>query len=100
MQPGREVAGIINLKQVYEIANFKSNEELYAHLPLKSLCIQVINSALQAGIKVVNRDLDADEYARFLAERKEVEEQQVKEISDKRTAKLMRTSTATSTAKK
>lgn len=100
MLPGREVAGIINLKQVYEIAKFKSNEELYAHLSLKTLCIKVIDSALQAGIKVVNRDLDANEYENFLAERKLVEEQQLKEIAEKRTAKLMRTTAATGTAKK
>lgn len=103
MEPGRKVAGVISLKHVYEIAKFKIEDINCAHMSLKELCIKVINSANRAGIKVVKHDLDPVELDEFLSKREEIAKEELKELSEKRAAKLMRstaTATATTTPKK
>lgn len=90
MMPKYEICGIITLKHVYEIAKFKLADENCMHLSLEQMCKNVIATAVRCGIKVVKEDLVEKEYAEFLAERKLIEEAQLKEISDKRSAKMMK----------
>lgn len=98
MVPSTEISGIITLKHVFEIAKFVHDENAFAHMDLQQVCISVINKARRAGIKVIKEDLDSDEYKKFLDERKKIEEAQLKEISDKRNAKLMRAAAPVATA--
>lgn len=59
---------------------------------LEDLCNMVIGSARTCGIEVV-REINPTEYKEFLAERKIVEEQQRKELQEKKEAKMLRTGT-------
>ncbi|XP_068683076.1 large ribosomal subunit protein uL11m-like [Montipora foliosa] len=58
-KPGREVAGTVTLKQVYEIAKIKKQDATCRNVPLRSVCRSVIGSARSMGIKVVP-DRDGD----------------------------------------
>ncbi len=103
MKAPSEISGIITLKHVYEIAKFKHTDESHAHLTLEQLCTRVIHFAKQSGIKVIRENLDAQEYSDFLLKRKTIEDLQIKELTEKRMAKLMRSTSAatqTTTAKK
>ena len=53
MQAGREIAGTVSLKHVYEIARIKQSELRLSGLSLESLCKTVIASGKSAGIAVV-----------------------------------------------
>uniref|UniRef100_A0A8C2RCA5 Large ribosomal subunit protein uL11m n=1 Tax=Capra hircus TaxID=9925 RepID=A0A8C2RCA5_CAPHI len=55
---GKEVAGLVTLKHVYEIA----------HVPLSSVVRSIIGSARSLGIRVV-KDLSSEELAAFQKER-------------------------------
>lgn len=55
------------------------------------LCNMLIGVARSCGVEVV-RDLDPAEYGEFLKERKVIEEQQRKELQEKKEAKMLRTS--------
>lgn len=89
MSPGKEIAGKITLKHVYEIAKIKQQDPPLYLTPLKEICELVIGSAHSCGIEVV-RDLDAKEYEEFLNERKLVVEDQQRELQEKKEAKLLR----------
>ncbi|XP_045131964.1 uncharacterized protein LOC123516553 isoform X1 [Portunus trituberculatus] len=89
MSPGKEVAGKITLKHVYEIAKIKQQDPPLVLTPLKEICELVIGSAHSCGVEVV-RDLDAKEYEEFLNERKLVVEEQQQELQEKKEAKLLR----------
>ncbi|KAL1460983.1 hypothetical protein WDU94_012917 [Cyamophila willieti] len=93
MYPGREVAGKITLKHVYEIAKIKSEDPCFECEPLEIICKKIIGTAKALGVEVV-RDLDPEEYQQFLAERQEVVEQQKKELQEAKEAKMLRTSAA------
>lgn len=67
-------------------------------MDLRELCIKVINTANRCGIKVVPNDLDAAELGEFLKMRQQIEEQELKEIAEKRAAKMMRASAAAASA--
>ncbi|PIK36710.1 putative 39S ribosomal protein L11, mitochondrial [Apostichopus japonicus] len=77
-QPGKHVLGKITLKQVYEIATIKKQDENMELVTMETLCKQVIGSARSIGIEVV-RTVTAEELAPFLEEveetRKVVEEE-------------------------
>ncbi|XP_017953573.1 39S ribosomal protein L11, mitochondrial [Drosophila navojoa] len=90
MTPGREVAGKITLKHLYEIAAIKIQDPPNALLTMKQMCEMLISIARTCGIKVV-RDLDPTEYAQFLEERKVIVEAQRRELQEKREAKMLRT---------
>ncbi|XP_055698817.1 39S ribosomal protein L11, mitochondrial [Phlebotomus papatasi] len=90
MSPGREIGGKITLKHVYEIAKIKIQDPPNALLTLEQMCNMVIIAARTCGIEVV-RNLDPEEYAQFLEERKLVVEDQKKELQEKREAKMLRT---------
>ncbi|XP_075425965.1 large ribosomal subunit protein uL11m isoform X2 [Ascaphus truei] len=70
-QTGHEVAGMVTLKQLYEIALVKSKDEAFVirDMPLMEVVKCIMGSARSIGIKVV-RDLSADEYSQFLEERR------------------------------
>ncbi|XP_060108072.1 large ribosomal subunit protein uL11m [Heteronotia binoei] len=70
--PGHEVAGMVTLKQLYEIALVKSQDPTFVlnDLPLEKVIYSLMGSARSLGIKVV-KDLIAEEYAVFLKEREE-----------------------------
>ncbi|OQR66530.1 39S ribosomal protein L11 [Tropilaelaps mercedesae] len=89
MMNGQEVAALMSLKHVYEIAKIKSRDSLYDCVPMKKICYDVIRAAYQCGIKVVPR-LTAAEIATLQDERKEVVEAQIQQIQEKRQARLLR----------
>ena len=61
-------------------------------MDLKEICQLIIAQARTIGIEVV-RNLDHVEYGKFLEERKEVVKQQLKELEEKKQAKMLRTTT-------
>ncbi|XP_061092437.1 39S ribosomal protein L11, mitochondrial [Conger conger] len=67
---GHEIAGMVSVRAVYEIAKVKAMDESFklrnASLEMVVKCI--IGSARSLGIKVVN-DLTAEEYAQFMEEK-------------------------------
>ncbi|XP_043827369.1 39S ribosomal protein L11, mitochondrial [Dromiciops gliroides] len=67
---GHEVAGLITLKHVYEIARVKAQDKAFAlqDVPLSSVVRSIIGSARSLGIRVV-KDLSAEELAAFQEER-------------------------------
>jgi len=50
---GLEVAGIVTLKQVYEIALIKQQDAHLANIGLEQLCKTIIGTAKSCGIEVV-----------------------------------------------
>lgn len=90
MNNQKEVAGIISLKHVYEIAQIKSKDPLYDCVPLKKICQDIIQEAHCCGVKIV-KNIDKDKYVQFMEERKEVVAKQLKEFEDSRQSKLLRT---------
>lgn len=90
MHPKHEVAGKITLKHLYEIAAIKIKDPPNALLTMEQMCLAVMGSARTCGIQVL-KNLDAEEYGEFLKERKIVVEQQMKELQEKREAKMLRT---------
>jgi large subunit ribosomal protein L11 len=99
MQPGHNVAGVISVKHVYEIAKYKLDDINCAHMNIKEMCIRVINAANRAGIKVVKHDLDPVELKEFLDERANIEKKELQELLEKKAAKMMRASTPTTPKK-
>ncbi|XP_056383506.1 39S ribosomal protein L11, mitochondrial [Hyla sarda] len=70
---GQEVAGMVTLKQVYEIATVKSQDEAFVlrDMPMVEVVKSIIGSAQSLGIKIV-KDMSAEEYGKFLEERRAV----------------------------
>ncbi|XP_035582747.1 39S ribosomal protein L11, mitochondrial-like [Zalophus californianus] len=60
-QTGKEVAGLVTLKHVYEIARVKAQDEAFAlqDAPLSSVVRSIIGSARSLGIRVV-KDLSSE----------------------------------------
>merc|ERR1711860_293095 len=75
MQPGKEVAGKVSLKHVYEIAKIKKQDESLKHTSLQDICKSVIGVANSCGIEVV-KEITAENYREFLEERKDIVQQQ------------------------
>ncbi|XP_072887557.1 large ribosomal subunit protein uL11m [Hemitrygon akajei] len=69
---GHEVAGMVTVKHIYEIAKVKCEDESFQlqDMSLKEVCKSLIGTAGTLGIKVV-RDLSAEDYARFREQREE-----------------------------
>ncbi|XP_055345869.1 39S ribosomal protein L11, mitochondrial-like [Paramacrobiotus metropolitanus] len=93
MMGTKETAGKITLKHVYEIAKIKSEDPPLENVDLKEICEDIIDQCRRMGVQVV-RDLDAEEYGRFLEERKIVVAAQLKELEEKKQAKMLRTTNA------
>nr|CAG4637485.1 EOG090X0I63 [Ceriodaphnia reticulata]SVE73297.1 EOG090X0I63 [Ceriodaphnia reticulata] len=90
MKPTQEVAGKVSLKHVYEIATIKQQDPTLKFLSLETICKQIIGIAQTCGIQVVTH-LDAKEYGEFLIERKQIVEEQLKELQAKKEARMLRT---------
>lgn len=91
MEPGKEVSGKITLKHIYEIAKIKGTDPPLQCKSDFELCNMLIGVARSCGVEVV-REIDPVEYKDFLAERKDIEERQRKELQEKKEAKMLRTS--------
>lgn len=91
MQPGSELCGKVTLKHIYEIAKIKLEDPPNALRSEEDMCKMMIGIARSCGIEIV-KDLDPNEYAQFLEERKAVVEEQKKELQEKKEAKLLRAS--------
>lgn len=85
-----EIAGKLSIKHVYEIAKVKSQDEWYDCVPLQKICQEIIDEARYMGFEVV-KNLDENEYAKFLEYRQGVIAEQVKLIEDIRKRRLQRT---------
>jgi large subunit ribosomal protein L11 len=91
MEPKKgEICGMISLKHAYEIAEVKSKDYIYDCVPLKKIVQEIVDEARFMGIKVVPR-LDPVQYAEFLKNRKLEVEQQMKDLDEKRQARMLRT---------
>nr|CAG4642181.1 EOG090X0I63 [Eurycercus lamellatus] len=90
MNPYGEVAGKVTLKHIYEIAKIKQQDASLSTESLENICKQLIACAQTCGIKVVPK-LDAKEYSQFLVERKEIVEEQLRELQAKKEARMLRT---------
>lgn len=86
----QEVAGKVTLKHVYEIATIKQQDPTLKFLSLETVCKQIIGIAQTCGIKVVPH-LDAKEYEQFLKERKQIVEEELKDLQAKKEARMLRT---------
>lgn len=82
----------MSLRHVYEIAKIKSEDPPLQTMTMEQLCLMVVGIARSCGIEVV-RDLNANEYKQFLADRQVVIEEQKKELQLKRDAKMSRITT-------
>lgn len=90
MNPMKETSGILSLKHVYEIALVKSKDPLYDCVPLKKICEDIIEAAYRSGVKIV-KQIDEEKYVKFVEERKNIVEKQLKELDDIKQSKLLRT---------
>lgn len=90
LETDKEVAGKITLKHVYEIAVIKQQDPTLMFHSLENICKMVLASARTCGIQVVP-NLDPKEYGDFLAQRKVIVEEQLKELQAKKEAKMLRT---------
>lgn len=90
MFPKKEVAGKITLKHLYEIAAIKIQDPPNALLSMQQMCEMLVGVARSCGIQVV-KELKAEDYAKFLEERRVIVEQQKQELQEKREAKMLRT---------
>lgn len=89
MEPGREVAGRITHRHLYEIAKIKMEDPCNALLTLKQMCDCLVGVARSCGIEIV-RNLDAEEYQRFLDERRIIVDQQKAALDEIRSAKSLK----------
>lgn len=87
---GHEIAGKITFRHLYEIAKIKAEDPANGMLTLEHVCRNMIHIARSCGIQIV-RELDADEYAKFLEHRQLVIADELRELAEKREAKMMRT---------
>ncbi|GAB1597734.1 39S ribosomal protein L11, mitochondrial-like [Argonauta hians] len=86
---GSEVAGMLTLKHIYEIAKVKTTEPAFLGMSLENICKCLIGTCRSCGIKIVP-SLKTGEYATFLEERRafvKAEEEKLEEIKQ---AKMLR----------
>ncbi|KAG3140074.1 hypothetical protein PI124_g13992 [Phytophthora idaei] len=51
--PGQQVVGTVHLRQIYEIAKVKQQDEMVDYIEIKSICKTLIGSAKSMGLEVV-----------------------------------------------
>ncbi|CAI5729615.1 unnamed protein product [Hyaloperonospora brassicae] len=51
--PGQQVVGSVHLRQIYEIAKVKQQDEMVDYIDLPSICKTIIGSAKSMGLDVV-----------------------------------------------
>ncbi|XP_043934156.1 39S ribosomal protein L11, mitochondrial [Protopterus annectens] len=85
---GHELAGMVTVKHIYEIAKVKSKDEGFVirDVSLQNVVVSVIGSARSLGIKVVN-SLSAEEYQQFLQEKEERQKAEAAAAEDTTAAK-------------
>lgn len=83
LKGGDEIAGMITLKHVYEIAKTKQEDPTLQIKSLQQICEMICGIARSCGIKIV-KNLDAEEYAEFLEQRKLYVEEVRKELQEKK----------------
>ncbi|KAK3092398.1 hypothetical protein FSP39_002330, partial [Pinctada imbricata] len=86
---GDEVAGMLSLKHIYEIAKIKQTDDNFSGKTLYEICKDIIGTAHSLGIQVV-RELKPEEYGEFLKERNKFVEECERELEEARQAKLLR----------
>ncbi|KAI6192836.1 Ribosomal protein L11 domain protein [Aphelenchoides fujianensis] len=86
----QDIAGKLSVKHIYEIAKIKSKDKVLVGVPLKEICAQLLKTCSNMGIQVQYEDLDPAELQKFLDERREVVQTRLKELSDKKAAKMLR----------
>lgn len=89
MKPGHEVAGKITYRHLYEIARIKLQDPPNALLTHQQMCQMLVGVARTCGVEIV-RHLDAEEYGKFLAQRKIIVAEQKAAIEAAREAKMLR----------
>lgn len=89
MSPGKEIAGKISLRHLYEIAAIKLQDPPNALLTLEQMTQMLVGVARSCGVEIVKR-LDEKEYEQFLEQRKLIVEQQRADLQEKREAKMLR----------
>lgn len=89
MKPGREVAGKITYRHLYEIAKIKLQDPPNALLTLQQMTTMLVGVARTCGVEIV-RHLDAEEYRQFLEDRKVVIAEQKAAAEAAREAKMLR----------
>lgn len=52
---GHDIVGRISLKHVYEIALIKSQDPVFARVPLESICKTIVGTAKSIGIDVIRK---------------------------------------------
>ncbi|XP_041708440.2 39S ribosomal protein L11, mitochondrial [Coregonus clupeaformis] len=69
---GHEIAGMVSVRAVYEIAQVKAQDEAFKmqNASIETVVKSIIGSARSLGIEIVN-DLSAEEYKTFLKEKEE-----------------------------
>ena len=87
---GQEIAGKITHKHLYEIAKIKSQDVAHQASTMEEIVERAMWAARTCGIAVV-KNLDPEEYGKFLEERAKIIEAQKEELQAKREAKLLRT---------
>ncbi|XP_045477960.1 39S ribosomal protein L11, mitochondrial-like [Harmonia axyridis] len=90
LKGGDEIAGMITLKHVYEIAKTKQDDPTLQIKSLQQICEMICGIARSCGMKIF-KNLDAEEYAEFLEQRKLYVEEVRKELQEKKEAKMLRT---------
>ncbi|CEF67493.1 39S ribosomal protein L11, mitochondrial [Strongyloides ratti] len=83
-----EIVGKLSVKHIYEIAKVKSKDKVLVGVPLKEICQQIIRTCRIVGIEVQKNDLNPQELKDFLDQRKVTVSAQLKELSDKKAAKM------------
>jgi len=85
-----DMAGKITLKHLYEIAKIKSEDPPLALLSLQQITQMLVGVAKTCGIQIV-RELDPEEYAQFMKERKVRLDKFDEELTEIREKKAQRT---------
>lgn len=84
-----EVAGKITFKHLYEIACIKAEDPPLALLSLQQICQMLVGIARTCGIQIVH-ELDPEEHAEFMKERKENVKKFMEELEAARETKILR----------
>ncbi|XP_046849309.1 39S ribosomal protein L11, mitochondrial-like isoform X1 [Xenia sp. Carnegie-2017] len=53
-KPGKEIAGTVTLKHIYEIAKVKKSDKVFQNASLETVCKSIIGSARSMGIHVID----------------------------------------------
>ncbi|CAG0918104.1 unnamed protein product [Notodromas monacha] len=84
---GKDVAGKITLRHVYEIAQLKSQDITLQMMSMEEICKCVVKTAKSCGVEVVEGDIDPVEYEGFLKNRALEIEAKIAELKELRETK-------------